>query len=112
VGTAAEKRSLAAAGADAVDMESAAFAAWCDARAIGWCCLRSVSDGVDDALPTDVFDLVGARGVSLGRLTRGIIRRPRMVGDLWTLARSTRRAARPLAAAIRDWLRRPAPTSI
>ena len=104
VSTPALKRRLADEGADAVDMESAAFAAWCDEHAVPWSCVRAVSDAANTTVPSDVFDLVGDTGVSLTRLVRGLVRRPALVGDLWSLGGATRKAARPLAAAIEKWL--------
>ncbi|HEX3315640.1 MAG TPA: hypothetical protein VHR72_12145 [Gemmataceae bacterium] len=103
VSTPADKRRLADEGADAVDMESAAFAAWCAEHAVPWSCVRAVSDAANTTIPSDVFDLVSDRGLSLPRLIRGLVRRPALVGDLWSLGRATRRAARPLAAAIEAW---------
>jgi nucleoside phosphorylase len=106
VSSPAEKRRLAADGGDVVDMESAAFAAWCDAHSVRWSCVRAVSDAVDTTVPSELFDLVSDRGVSLARLARAIARRPSLVADLWTLGRSTRLAARNLSAALRLWLGR------
>ena len=104
VSTPEEKRRLADEGADAVDMESATFAAWCDEHAVPWFCVRAVSDAANTTVPRDVFDVVGDTGVSWTRLVRGLLRRPGLVGDLWSLGRATRSAARPLAAAIEEWL--------
>jgi nucleoside phosphorylase len=104
VSTPAEKRALAERDGDVVDMESATFAAWCVEHRIPWQCVRAVSDRVDDSLPADLFDVLGDSHVSPVRLIRALIRRPSLVGDLWTLEHSTRSAARALAAGIRTWI--------
>jgi adenosylhomocysteine nucleosidase len=107
VTTPADKRRLAEEGADVVDMESAAFAAWCDERQVPWQCVRAVSDGAQDSLPADLMGVVVDANVSLGRLARALIRRPSLVGDLWSLSGATRRAARTLAVALAEWLETP-----
>ncbi len=53
VGTARAKRSLARAGALAVDMEAAAVAAVAAERGLGFYCVRSISDRAGTDLPVD-----------------------------------------------------------
>ena len=103
VSTLAEKRHLAEIGGDAVDMESAAFAGWCDQHAVRWSCVRAISDDANTALPAELFAVV-ENGLSLGRLARAVLRRPALLGDLWSLSRSTRKAAKALAGALETWL--------
>jgi adenosylhomocysteine nucleosidase len=102
--TPGEKRRLAESGADAVDMESAAFAEWCEERAIPWSCVRAISDDADTTLPAELFE-IAENGVSAGKLVGAILRRPGLVGDLWSLGRATRTAAKSLAVAVEAWLR-------
>jgi nucleoside phosphorylase len=99
--TPAEKRAV---DGDAVDMESAAFAEWCEERAIPWSCVRVISDDANTTLPAELFE-IAENGVSIGRLTRAILRRPGLLADLWSLGRATRTAARSLAGAVEEWLR-------
>lgn len=49
-------------GADAVDMESAALAAWCERKGVAWTCIRAMSDGAEESLPAFVEKLTAASG--------------------------------------------------
>jgi len=92
--------------ADAVEMESAAFAEWCEARAIPWLCVRAISDTADAALSPELVALMGAGRVSPWRLAWAILRRPSFVAELLRLARDTRHAAQRLAEDLRKLLER------
>lgn len=59
---AAKARLRQAHGADAVDMESAALAAWCERKGVPWSCVRAISDRADEALPAFVEKLTRPTG--------------------------------------------------
>lgn len=86
--------------AEAVDMESAAFARFCAERGIPFGCVRVISDRAQDRLPLELVGLLeghSRREISLKRLAWSLVRRPSFLFELWRLARDTRRAARVLA---------------
>lgn len=92
-------------GAVAVDMETAAVAAVCDAAGVPWDVRRTVSDARGDVAP-EVAGLVspggGVDGLALARL---LVRRPAEVATLLRLAGRTRLAMRALVAAVEAELR-------
>ncbi|MHB1156465.1 MAG: phosphorylase family protein [Phycisphaerales bacterium] len=87
--------------AHAVDMESAAVAAVCDAHHIPWLCLRAVSDTADQALPAYLADMVDRFGRSrpLAAL-RQLLPHPARLRTLLQIARQSRAAANALANAL------------
>jgi adenosylhomocysteine nucleosidase len=87
-------------GALAVDMESATAARLCYDCGVPFGCLRAVSDDVDSQLSPTLVGLLRAGRPSFPGLLAAVIGRPAIVGELWRLARSTRLAARHLAAAL------------
>jgi adenosylhomocysteine nucleosidase len=99
--TAAAKRVLfEQTGALAADMESGLIAEACVARRVACAAVRSVSDGSDEGLSAELVRLIDGGNVSLWRVLQAIMRRPRLIGELWRLQRSTRTAARNLADAL------------
>lgn len=79
--------------ADLVDTESLAFATCADAANIPWAIVRGVGDAADDALPREVTGFVDATGATkITRVLRSLLRRPSLIGELRTLARSSRKA--------------------
>lgn len=94
VASPAEKRSLrATTGADAVDLESVAFAEACDARAIPWAIVRGISDAAEEALPVDVGRWVDDRGRTRPlAVLASLLRRPSLIGTLRRLSRTSRAA--------------------
>ncbi|MFO0863855.1 MAG: hypothetical protein U0744_04215 [Gemmataceae bacterium] len=98
VATPSEKRELHAShGAAAVDMESAAFAEWCDSRRLPWLCVRAISDTAEATLSPDLVALMSGGRIAPFRLMWAILRRPTFIGELLRLARDTRLAAERLA---------------
>ena len=101
VATPADKAALAAAtGALAVDMESAAIAEVCQAARVPCAAVRAISDAADTALSPQLVALLAGGRVSPRRVLMALLRRPALAGELWRLARDTRRAARRLADAL------------
>jgi nucleoside phosphorylase len=93
---------LAARGAVAIDMETSAIGAACDARGVPWSVFRGISDRADDG-QTDaaIFALLGADGrPDLGAVARFLVTKPHRIPQLVRLGRGTGRAARAAAAAL------------
>jgi len=87
--------------AAAVDMETTAVAAVCEAHGIPWLCVRAVSDTADQALPDDIEALVDEHGrLRPWQAVRQLARSPGTLAALAQLARCTRQATEALAAAI------------
>lgn len=89
-----EKRTLrGSTGADAVDLESVAFAEACDARAIPWAIVRGISDAAEEALPVDAGRWIDASGRTRPHaVLASILRRPSLLGTLRRLSRTSRAA--------------------
>jgi adenosylhomocysteine nucleosidase len=101
VGDPAEKRRLAQTfGACTVDMESAVVAAFCAEQGIPFLSLRAVSDDAQTALSPQLLGLLARERVSGWRLGLAALSSPRLLGECWRLARTTRRAAERLARAL------------
>ncbi|MFA7236558.1 MAG: hypothetical protein WC058_06825 [Phycisphaeraceae bacterium] len=88
--------------AHAVDMESAAVAAVCDALHIPWLCLRAVSDTADQSLPAYLADMVDPLGRPrpLAAL-RQLLPHPSRLRTLTQIARRSRAAVDALAEKVR-----------
>jgi hypothetical protein len=105
VGDPSEKRRLGERHrADAVDMEAAAVARCCARAGVPFGCLRVISDNVDTALSPALLDVLRGGRVGPLRLMGAVLRRPRLVGELWRLGADTRRAARVLGKALSELL--------
>lgn len=85
----------------AIDMETSAVAAVCEARAVPWCAIRSVSDTLADELADDdTLSLLRPDGTTDPRaVVRLLRRRPLAVRTLARLGRDTKRATSAAAAA-------------
>lgn len=92
---------LRAEGYLAIDMETSAVAAACEARNVPWCAIRSVSDTLADELADDdTLGLLRPDGTTDPRaVLRLLRRRPGAVRALARLARDTKRATSAAAAA-------------
>ena len=88
----------------AVDMESAVAARFCRQRGIPYGCLRSISDDWNTPLSPAVAWLAPDGRVSWWRLLAALIRSPRLMGELWRLAKQTRTAARQLGLGLGEFL--------
>lgn len=88
-------------GVVAVDMETAAIGAVCDARGVGWSVFRAVSDRAGDpATDASVMGMAGADGSpDLPAVLGYVVRHPLRVRHLARLARGTRLATRTAARA-------------
>jgi len=105
IGDPAEKRRLGEQhGAAAVDMETAAIARRCTAKGVPFGCVRAISDRVDTPLSPGLAAALSEGRVSPLRLAAGLLRSPRMLGELWRLARDTRLAAQHLGTALGEVL--------
>jgi adenosylhomocysteine nucleosidase len=105
VATAEDKRGLGERyQASAVDMESAVFARLCRQHGVPFGCVRAVSDEVETPLSPQLASLLSGGRVAPMRLLGAIVASPRLTGELWRLARSTRRAASQLGKALGELL--------
>jgi hypothetical protein len=95
--------------ADAADMETAAVARWCSERGVPFGCVRAISDDVATALSPRLVSLLAVGRVAPWRVGAALVRSPRLVGELWRLARDTRLAAKRLREAMRLLLRSSVP---
>jgi adenosylhomocysteine nucleosidase len=80
----------------AVDMETAAIAQVCHRHQVPFGCLRAISDDWNRPLSPQLVDVLRGGRVSPLRLMSVVLRRPRLAGELWRLARHTRIAARQI----------------
>jgi adenosylhomocysteine nucleosidase len=91
--TTADKRALAATGAVAADMESAAVAEVARRAGVPWLIVRAVADGVDVPVPMSVIQAIDDDGrLRWTRLGARLTRHPRDVARLPALARGFRAA--------------------
>lgn len=98
IATPSEKRSLGSrTGAHAVDMESAVWAAWCQAEGIPFTAIRVVSDTIGDALSPKLLAVLSRDRVRIMPLLGTIAKSPGLVVELVRLAQRTSRAAKQLA---------------
>jgi adenosylhomocysteine nucleosidase len=103
--TAQEKRALGQQhGAVAVDMESATVARLCSQRRVPFACVRAISDDVNTPLSPRLTSLLRAGRVDPLRLAASVVVAPRLIGELWRLARQTTRAAEQLGKALGELL--------
>ena len=93
---------LAARGAVAIDMETAAVGAACEAHGVPWSVFRGISDSADDGKTDDaIFGLLGADGrPDLPAVARFLLAKPHRIPQLVRLGIGTRRAAAAAAAAL------------
>jgi hypothetical protein len=62
--------------------------------------LRAISDAAGEGLSPELARLLAGDKVSVRRVVGAVVRRPRLIGELLRLERSTRHAARNLASAL------------
>jgi adenosylhomocysteine nucleosidase len=77
----------------AVDMESAVAARFCHEHKVPFACLRVISDDWQTALSPHLVELLRQERVSPARLAGRVLRHPKLIGELWRLARHTRQAS-------------------
>jgi adenosylhomocysteine nucleosidase len=105
VGRPEEKQALGRQhGAVAVDMETAAVARLCSEQGMPFGCVRAISDDVQTGLSPRLLSLLAGERVSSLRVLAALATKPGLAGELWRLARDTRRAARQLATALGEVL--------
>ena len=93
----------------AVDMETAAVAAVCEARGVPWFAVRSISDLVG-VTPGDVIGLANADGSpNIGASIKYLVTKPQRIPKLIRLARDSVGAARAAAEAAAAALRTAGP---
>jgi adenosylhomocysteine nucleosidase len=101
VATPAEKQALAKqTHAVMVDMESAAIAEACQEWQVPCAVVRVVSDTAATALSPRLVKLMSGGRASPWRVLAAVLRSPRLIPELWRLARDTRIAAGRLADAL------------
>ena len=101
--TVAAKRAAHAAGADAVDLESAAVARAAAAHGLPFGVLRAVCDGADRALPRAALVALDAAGrIGALRVAAAALSRPRELPSLIALARDAALARRALLRRVRE----------
>ncbi|GIW81608.1 MAG: hypothetical protein KatS3mg105_3415 [Gemmatales bacterium] len=88
----------------AVDMESAAAADLCLRHRIPFGCVRVISDDIRTVLSPHLFRLFDKPRVTPFGLAAAACRSPRVVVELWRLAKQTRLAADRLARVLGDLL--------
>ena len=105
VSTLDQKRTLAEqSGAAVVDMESGVLAQLCRQAGIPFGCLRVVSDDWQMPISPSLAGCLRGRGVDPVRLLAAVVRSPRLLVEIWRLARQTRQAARQLGTALGEVL--------
>ena len=75
--------------ADIVDMEAASIAAICAERGIPFAAIKAISDTATENLPTELEQIAPHGHVRIGKLLVAIGKRPRLIGDLLRLQRTT-----------------------
>ncbi len=105
VGEADRKRALGEkTQALAVDMETAVVARLCSRAGVPFGCLRAISDDGATPLSPRLAGVLRGGRVAPGRLAAALLRQPALVGELYRLARDTRKAARLLALGLGELL--------
>ena len=86
--------------ADIVDMEAASIAAICAERGIPFAAIKAISDAATDSLPTELEQIAPNGHVRFGQLLLAMGKRPRLIGDLLRLQRTTSLAIARLGEAV------------
>jgi adenosylhomocysteine nucleosidase len=104
--TADEKASCVAAyGADAVDMETAAAAAIAAKLGVPWVSVRAITDDANSNLPLDFNALAGANGnTDMGLLLKALARRPAAIPGLIQLGKNAAAAGKALASFLQAYI--------
>jgi adenosylhomocysteine nucleosidase len=92
---------LRTSGVTAVDMETGAVAAVCEARGVAWSAIRSISDRVgDSAIGPEIMTLAGADGSPDGKAAaKYLLTHPHKIPGLVRLARQSNKATAAAAQA-------------
>ena len=90
--------------AAAVDMESATVASWCSRKDVPFGCVRAISDRADTPLSPRLISLLSNSRVSPLRVLAALVRSPKLAGELWSLEKQTRLAAKQLGTALGELL--------
>jgi adenosylhomocysteine nucleosidase len=88
----------------AVDMETAAVARLCSKQGVPFGCVRAIADDVHTALPARLSEISPDGRIRPLKILTGILRSPRLAGELWRLDRQARLATRQLAIALGELL--------
>jgi adenosylhomocysteine nucleosidase len=88
----------------AVDMETATVAQLCSEQGVSFGCVRSISDDMSTELSPRLLSLLAGERVSPLRVLAALATTPGLAGELWRLARHTRRAAHQLGIALGELL--------
>jgi adenosylhomocysteine nucleosidase len=105
IGSPEEKRTLGEKhAAIAVDMESASVARRCTELGVPFACVRAISDDSNTLLSPRLAALLRDGRVDSLRLLGSLVTQPRMVGELWRLARQTTYAGEQLGKALGELL--------
>lgn len=87
-------------GAVAVDMETALIAPLCTENGTPFGCIRVISDEVDTQVPPELTRCFEGSRLSVRRLLGQVGRSPRLLKDLWWMARDAQRASAALTDAL------------
>ena len=93
----AEKKQLAASGAIAVDMESAGVAVRSKRAGLPFCCIKCVSDRVDESFGFNLNEMRTTEGrIARGKIVSYAFAHPKVLAQLLHLKRRTENAAKAL----------------
>lgn len=105
IGSPDEKRALGEKhAAIAVDMESATVARRCTEHGVPFACVRAISDDSHTELLPRLASLLRDGRVDSLRLIGSVLMQPRLIGELWRLARQTTYAGDQLGKALGELL--------
>lgn len=114
VATPADKTALAtSSGASIVDMESHAFAAFCEGQGVRWSVVRGVSDTPQETLPHEVLGWITPTGDTRSFIAaRDLVLKPRLVPHIIRVVRRSNRVlpgvGHRVAEIAHSWLATPA----
>lgn len=108
VSTPADKAILAKnTGASIVDMESHAFAEFCQSRGVPWAVVRGVSDTPEETLPHEVLEWIAPDGNTRSlRAARDLLLKPRLVPHIVSVVRRSNRVLPQVGRAVVGLVRR------
>ena len=91
-------------GARAVDMESAHILAWARRAGVPAVTVRAITDALEDEVPRELLDAVGADGRMRPWTAAGLLGRPSLLTAAWRLGRRSQRALGSLARFLRAFV--------
>lgn len=114
IATPADKAALAArTGAAIVDMESHAFAAWCEERGVRWSIVRGVSDTPTETLPHEVLDWIAPSGDTRHlRAARDLVLKPWLIPHVLGVLLRSKRVLPKVGQRVVEVLRASSPAEI